>query len=208
MGESLRSNPSVLSSVPAQSASTMSEPPPYSQRVSISPFRMELATLLGIPAHLVGPGDVSLQVAYQKYCAYLMACQTLDRMHADKSWRGKKPSKTELVEIFVSKSFFHSHYKRLFSKVAEYPDMVEWLECKGEQGSDVEVWGVEKAIYNYRDLEIWLDNGGTLVIEEKELKKEVKRGKRGDKKDKESKKDKKKEKREEKEKRGSSRKIK
>ena len=63
-------------------------------------------------------------------------------MHADKSWIGKKPSKMELVEIFVSKSFFHSHYKRLFSKVVEYPDIVEWLECKGEQGSDVEVWGV------------------------------------------------------------------
>ena len=202
------SNPSVLSSVPAQDASTVSDPPPYSQPGSISPFRMELATHLGVPAHLVGPGDVSLRVAYQKYCAYLMACQTLDQMHADKSWMGKKPGKTELVEIFVSKSFVHSHYKRLFSKVVEYPDMVEWLECKGEQGSDVEVWGVDKGVYVYKDLEIWLDNGGTLEIEEKALKKEGKGGKRGDKKDKESKKNKKKEKKEKKEKKGSSRKMK
>ena len=206
------SNPSIMSSVWAQSASTVSEPPPYSQPCSISPFQMELATLLGVPAHLVGPGDVSLRVAYQKYCAYLMACQTLDQMTANKSWIGKKPNKTELVEIFVSKSFFHSHYKRLFSKVVEYPDMVEWLECKGEQGSDVEVWGVEKGIYGYKDLEIWLDNGGTLEIEEKELKKRGGKGKKGlDKKDKESKKDKKKDKKErkeKKEKKGSSRKMK
>ena len=138
-------NPSVQSSVPAQSASNISDPPPYSQPGSIStPFQMEFATLLGVPAHLVGPGGVSLQVAYQKYCVYLTACWTLDQMHADTSWRGKKPSKTELIELFVSKSFFHSHYKHLFSKVAEYPDMVEWLECKEEQCSDVEVWGVEK----------------------------------------------------------------
>ena len=170
---------------------------------------MELTTLLGVPAHLVGPGDISLQVAYQKYCAYLIACQTLDQMHADKSWRGKKPSKTELVEIFVSKLFFHSHYKHLFSKVAEYPDMVKWLEGNGDQDSDVEVWGIEKTVYAYKDLEIWLDNGGTLDVQEKELKKERKKGERREKKDKEEKKDKKKkEKKEKKEKKVSSTRMK
>jgi hypothetical protein len=72
-----------------------------------------------------------------------------------------------------------------------------------------EVWGIENAAYVYKDLEIWLDNGGTLEIEEKELKKERgKKKKMGDKKDKESKKEKKKEKREKKEKKGSFRKMK
>jgi hypothetical protein len=207
---------SIPSSVPAPSASATSDPLLYSQPASISAsFRMELATLLHVPAHLVGSGDVSLQMAYQKYCAYLAACQTLDQMSANKSWIGKKPSKTELIEIFVSKSFFHSHYKRLFPKIVQYPDMVKWLECKGDQLSDVEVWGIEKAAYVYRDLEIWLDHGGTWEIEEKELKKGRKNEKEGNKKegnkkegnkkDKGSKKDKKKDK---KEKKGSFRKIK
>jgi hypothetical protein len=141
---------------------------------------MELANLLGVPAHLVGPGDVSLQIAFQKYCAYLTACQALDRMVADRTWVGKKPSKTDIVEIFVSKSFFHSHYTQSFPKVTRYPKMVAWLEGKGDQVADIDLWGVEKPVYVFKDLEFWLANGGTLEVEtEEEMSKGKKKGKGG-----------------------------
>ena len=47
--------------------------------------KSQLIDLLGIPGHLTGPGDVTLQVAYQKYKAFLVACQTLDDKVANHS---------------------------------------------------------------------------------------------------------------------------
>jgi hypothetical protein len=147
---------------------------------------MELANLLGVPAHLVGSGDVSLQIAFQKYSAYLIACQNLDRMVADRTWVGKKPSKTDIVELFVSKSFFHSHYTQSFPKVTKYPKMVAWLEGKGDQ-ADIDLWGVEKPVYIFKDLDFWLANGGTLEVktEEEEMSQGKKKGKKGKGKEKE-----------------------
>jgi hypothetical protein len=147
--------------------------------------------LLNIPVELVGSGDVTLRVAYQKYCAYLAATQKLERMIADKTWLVKKPTKTDLIELFVSKSFFHSHYRRFFSKVAEYPEMVAWLENSEDQLDDVDLWGLEKTLYVFKDLDVWLQNGGSLEKEEKEEEKKKKK-KKEEKGDKENTKDKKK----------------
>lgn len=141
--------------------------------------KSQLIDLLNIPAHLAGSGDVSLPVAYQKYKAFLVACQTLNDMVNNKTWPIKRPTQSELIELFVSKSFFHSHYRRYFSKVADYPEMISWLE--EEPGFvDVDVWGVKKASYTFSDLRVWLENGGKFELdedEELELRKMVKKGK-------------------------------
>ena len=42
--------------------------------------KAQLIDLLGISAHLIGSGEVSLPLAYQKYKAFLVACQTLNNM--------------------------------------------------------------------------------------------------------------------------------
>ena len=141
-------------------------------------FKSQIISLLNIPAHLTGSGDVPLQVAYQKYMAYLLACSTLDGMVANGTWTIKCPTRTDLIEVFVSKSFFHSHYCRWFPKVADYPEMVAWL--KEEPGSkDVDVWGVKKASYTFVDLSDWLGNGGKFILddEDEKLEKVLKRGK-------------------------------
>ena len=66
----------------------------------------------------------------------------------------------DLIELFVSKSYWHSHLKPNFSKVSNYPLMVEWLENDSENSvSNFEVWGVEKANYNFKDLHTWLAQG-------------------------------------------------
>lgn len=146
--------------------------PSHSASAAISSFKSQLIGLLNIPVHLTGSGDVTLPVAYQKYKAYLVACSTLDDMVADGTWTIGRPTRTDLVELFVSKSFFHSHYRRHFSKVADYSEMVAWLE--GQPGSvDVDVWGVKKANYSFSDLKTWLANGGVLELdnEDEELEK-------------------------------------
>ena len=153
---------------------------PVTASTSAVDFKSQLIDLLGIPDHLTAPGDVTLLVAYQKYKAFLAASATLKDKLADRSWPIKQPTKTELIELFVSKSFFHSHYACHFPKVTDYPQMKAWLEGKSES-PDVDVWGVKKVNYGFSDLKDWLENGGTLELddedEEFERYKVVKRGK-------------------------------
>ena len=42
----------------------------------------------------------------------------------------------DLIQLFVSKSFWHLHYKPLFSKVSNSPDMVAWLEDDENRAAD------------------------------------------------------------------------
>jgi hypothetical protein len=105
----------------------MSIPPPASSTVTFDSMKGQLATLLGVPLHLVGAGDVSLCKAYQKYKAFLSAVHTADQL-VSKGTLKKKPTQGDIMTLFASKSFFHSHYKKFFPKVANYPDMVAWLE--------------------------------------------------------------------------------
>jgi hypothetical protein len=163
---------------------------------ALDPFKLEIIRILKIPVHLTGSADVSLQVAYQKYKAYLVASQALDDMLGNRTWTIKRPTRTHLIEVFVSKSFFHSHYRRYFPKVADYPKMMAWLEGKSES-EDVEVWGVKKVTYTFSDLNVWLENGGKWELdnESEESEKVVKRGKgKGKGKELEKRKDKKKDK--------------
>ena len=76
----------------------------------------------------------------------------------------------------------------------DYPLMKAWLEEESES-SDVDVWGVQKANYGFSDLKDWLDNGGTLELDDEEEEferyKVVKKGKgKGREKDLEKKKEK------------------
>ena len=175
-------NPSVSlasASAPITAIVPVISPPPYSNDTasSLTPFKAQLVTLLNIPVNLVGLGDVSLRVAYRKYCTYLAAIKTYDRIVGEKSWTTQKPTKTDIIMIFVSKSFFHLHYCPLFGKVLEYPEMVAWLE-DSEDSDDLQVWGVKKEVYVFKDLDLWLKNSGSLVQEEKKGKKEKKKRKK------------------------------
>lgn len=199
---------------PTQSTShistpSISNPPPYLTFMpSADSFKSQLITLLGIDSNLTGSGEVSLPVAYQKYMAFLTAFQTLQNMVANNTWVIKRPAKSDLIELFVSKSFFHSHYQRYFPKAAGYPEMVAWLEQKPDCSSNVDVWGIHKESYTFVDLKQWLENGGTLDIDDNYVEMETsskgnKKGKdkeRGSEKGKEKKIEKKQEKKVEKEK--------
>jgi hypothetical protein len=63
----------------------------------------------------------------------------------------------DLIQLFVSKSFWHSHYKPLFAKVSAYPDMVRWLEGAKDRLSNEVLWGYEKSSYHFRDLKAYLE---------------------------------------------------
>ncbi len=147
-------------------------------------FKQQLITILGIPTHLTGSGDVSLQLSYQKYQAFLAAFQTLEEMLQAKTWTMSRPTKTDIIELFVSKSYFHSHYKCHFPKVAEYDNMVASLNENENLPSVVDLWGIKKEVYTFTDLAAWLDNGGTLVVDDSNDYQD-KRGRKGKQKKKE-----------------------
>ncbi|KAF8218558.1 hypothetical protein L208DRAFT_1350247, partial [Tricholoma matsutake] len=66
----------------------------------------------------------------------------------------------DIIQLFISKSFFHSHYKKFFSKVSNYPDLVDWLEGDPGAPSDEDLWGEKKASYMFKDLETFLEEHG------------------------------------------------
>ncbi len=126
--------------------------------MTLSSMKEQLATLLGVPLTLVGTGDVPLHKSYQKYKAFLAAAYTADQLVANGTL-DKKPTQADIMGLFASKSYFHSHYKRLLPKVTDYPDMVAWLEEQPDCLSDVEVWGLKKDVYTFTDLQAWLEEG-------------------------------------------------
>jgi hypothetical protein len=143
-------------------------PPSYSAATStiasLSSTKEQFATLLGVPLHLVGSGDVPLRMAYQKYKAFLAANHTAEQLVTNGTL-DKKPPQGDIMSLFASKSYFCSHYKKYFGKVADYPEMVAWLDER-PGAKDVDVWGVQKQVYNFTDLKAWLANEGPFELDD------------------------------------------
>ena len=125
--------------------------------MTLSHFKTDLMTRLNIPLNLADRTDNSLHFAYLKYKAFLEANSTLASLCASGEWEGKKPSVTDLIEIFQSKSMWHSHHAKAFSRVADYPEMVSWLEKAKDAPSNIGLWGFERPAYHFKDLFAFLE---------------------------------------------------
>jgi hypothetical protein len=124
---------------------------------------LQLMEILGIDSELSDRSKKGLRWCYKKYKAYNAAVQTMDQMVHKGRWpMAKKPGHTELVEIFMSKSYWHSHVAKPFGIIARYPTMVAWLEEEEDGLPDFEVWHIQKSEYGFKELKEWLANDGTL----------------------------------------------
>ena len=143
----------------------------------------EVITALGIPKHLTGKStkDVGLKVYYAKYQACLKAYDTMQNMYREGSWPAPKMvNKTTIVELFVSKTMWHSHVQRFFKNIADYPEMQMWLE--GGEDDDLGVWGVTKTSFTFNDLATYMEDINKLRAKKGKGKKKEKEGnKEGDK---------------------------
>lgn len=126
---------------------------------SKSAGKTELMALLNVDSSVLESSDKGLLVSYQKYLACLQADHTLKGMLANGTWVGKKPPTTDVIELFVSKSMWHSHYT-LFEQVPNFPVLKSWLDNGPDAPSDFEVWGYEKLSYNFKDLKDYIATGG------------------------------------------------
>ena len=90
-------------------------------------YHLQLIGILQIDSVLSDRSKKGLRWSYKKYKAFNAAVQLMDQMSRDGKWPlgARKPGHTELVEIFMSKSYWHSHVAKLFGLVACHPDEVQ-----------------------------------------------------------------------------------
>ena len=141
--------------------SSVSQAMPMSGTLS----KTEIATILAIPAHwLRDPGnqdhDADLHTNYQKYQTVLNAVSTLTKLIKSGEWKGRKPAEIDIIDKVVSKSMWYSHHRKLFSKIAQYPDMQKWLRGDDDAPPSYDIWGEEKGSYTWGDLAQWLEEKG------------------------------------------------
>jgi hypothetical protein len=130
--------------------------------VALPSTTLDIVTLLGIPLDLTNRNNNSLRVAYEKFVAHARAFKTMQLMVSQGTWKRKRLTGTELVELFVSKSMWFRYFSPNFSKVSNFADMILWLEDDDGCPSDLAVWGFEKSTYNFKDLAKYLADGGPL----------------------------------------------
>lgn len=128
----------------------------------------QIIDLLNIPKALtIRPKVVDLRFAYAKYEGYLKAQADMYRMITAGTWPLKSLTTDELIEIFVSKSVWHANYSKLFPKVKDHSDLVRWLLNDEGAPSNVDVFGVAKQVYTFKDLQAFLDTTSSRVEKRK-----------------------------------------
>jgi hypothetical protein len=102
-------------------------------------------------------GFVSLQLACERYKAFIVAHELLIKMGKDGTWSGKLPVKNELMEVFAGQTTFYLEYIKLFNRVSDYPVLLAWLEEKEGAVSGGELFGAGKRSYGFRELRDYLE---------------------------------------------------
>jgi len=121
-------------------------------------FRDQLITALDIPLSLVErpSGAIDMRDAWAKFQAHKEAISLLRTLRRDGNWALRKPTGDEMIECFVSKSSWHDHYRKLFPEAETFPVLVDWLNQDGKAPSSLDLWGVDKGRYSFKDLEALL----------------------------------------------------
>jgi hypothetical protein len=116
-------------------------------------YRAMLAERLGIPDHVtVRLHHAPLPHAYVRYKEFNIAHNKLQNMITSRTWIGKTPLKRDLMEVFARKSTFYKDHIVLFSQVHQFPDLKQWLEEDEDALTGIELFGVAKQLYIFRDL--------------------------------------------------------
>jgi hypothetical protein len=147
------SAPSIISGLstiaPSASVSQAAVPISTHRLTYHEQLKPQLIAALGIDATLTDQSvlaTLSLAQCWERYKAVIRALKLYDDMVKDKSWIATDiPNQTdrEIIEIFLGKSLFYDHWKKVFDNLADrHPDMCDWLEHNPNRKSDFEVWGI------------------------------------------------------------------
>jgi hypothetical protein len=115
----------------------------------------ELIALLNIPEHLTDhKGKAGLKMNYAKYKACLEASNQVDQKIGDGTWpqNSRRPTFSMIVELFVSKTYWHTYMVPAFGDIDQYPLLQDWLEDKTDGPPESKIWSTVKTTYNFADL--------------------------------------------------------
>ncbi|KAK2465440.1 hypothetical protein APHAL10511_002794 [Amanita phalloides] len=136
--------------------STAPAPAPESTGLnSAQHSKKELITLLNIPEHLtidIKGKNIGIREYYSRYRACLEAQSTLSEKIQAGTWVGKRPNNATIIQLFTSKTTWHTYIVPAFSDINNFPVLKQWLE--GEDGcpTDIDIWGKEKNTYTFAEL--------------------------------------------------------
>ena len=133
----------------------------YSPEVTKNPQLVMVANALGVDPALTHRNDSSLRMWYKKYNAWNVVVAKLDEMKSANQWMLPDIGRTELINLFSGRAYWHSHIKKAFKDIHNYKVMVEWLERDDDhdEPSNLHVWHSEKSNYTFKDLGIWKMEG-------------------------------------------------
>jgi hypothetical protein len=116
---------------------------------------------------------VSLETIWKRYTVITKAIS----MVSNTDWEmGKKPTDSEVIGVYGSKSVFYDQLKVL-QHVRKYPELIEWLERSEDQVEETTtLWGFYKVGYALRDLEKWLEQKQKESQSDRKGKKKATRG--------------------------------
>ncbi|KAM6499371.1 hypothetical protein JOM56_004879 [Amanita muscaria] len=116
----------------------------------------ELIALLNVPEHLAQSiKNAGLRINYAKYKACLQAQETLSQKIKQGTWPTgiKKPTATNIIELFVSRTYWHHYVKPAFHDISHFEPLKQWLESTEGGPADAAVWGSEQTSYSFADLQ-------------------------------------------------------
>ena len=121
----------------------------------------ELKVLLQVDDGVASSQGKSVRIAYAKYKAGNAAVQQYDSIVTGGRWpkQYQTVTVTEIRQLFISKTVWHSLYVPCFQDIMKYEEMVAWLDGTGSDVPDNEsLWGYQKATYLCSDLKGWLQD--------------------------------------------------
>ena len=157
----------MASALPAVSATPSAAPSDsgqdtqaYGPDVTKNPQLVLVANTLEVDPTLTYRNDPSLRMWYKKYNAWNDAIGKLSALKSAKQWTLPEIGRTELINLFAGRAYWHSHIRKGFSDIHNYKSMVRWLKVDvDDKPSDLEVWHLKKAQYTFKDLELWKKEG-------------------------------------------------
>jgi len=144
----------------------------YGQDVIKNPQLVLVATALEVDPTLTHRNDPSLRMWYKKYNAWNDAIGKLDALKSANQWTLPEIGRTELINLFAGRAYWHSHIRQGFVDIHNFKPMVKWLkrDVDDDEPSDLEVWHLRKTRYTFKDLGIWKKEGTLDKIYQKQQK--------------------------------------
>ena len=136
--------------------------------MTLTPRELKIINILGIDVQITKQvAPIHLMDYFRKYSvlvSLLLKIRSVAWQQPDSDWEGKMPTEREVVELFIGKSTWHDSWQPKFSRVIQhFPEMKKWLEDDPTRQLTKTLWGQDEDLpFKLKDLQIWMDNDGSL----------------------------------------------